>query len=197
MIPVSTKLTPSEREVLALLATYGQGSWRDLLAFFAGSRASLARSLSELEKKGLIKKIELPRKRIYYEVTEQGKQVVEETEKGRSLTIRILREAFRQFIIRNLTEDAGKLLKKGKAEEAEKVILQAFGGLFFTAFIAAHRLSKNDEKTMERRLREVIRVLQPAVWTASWVLFDLAKKYPDIFEKIADKYVEQFIEQYL
>jgi len=197
MILVSTKLTPSEREVLALLATYGEGSWRDLLAFFSGSRASLARALSGLEKKGLIKRIELPRKRIYYEVTEQGKQLIENTEKGRSAIIRILREAFKLLILRNLAEDVGKLLKEGRAEEAEEAMLRAFGKLFATAFISAYLFSKNNEEIMERRLREVIRALQPAVWTASWMLFDLAKKYPDIFEKIADKYVEEFINEYL
>jgi len=184
----ASKLTPSEREVLVLLSTYGEGSWSDLLSFFSGSTASLARALSGLEKKGLIKRIELPRKRIYYEVTEQGKQLVEETEKDRSLMIRMLREASRRLIIKDLAEDAGKLLKEGKPEEAEKIILQAFGGLFFTAFVTAYRLGKSDEETLGRRLREAIRALQPAVWTASWVLLALAEKYPDIFENIADKY---------
>jgi DNA-binding MarR family transcriptional regulator len=194
---VSTKLTPSEREVLALLATYGRGSWRDLQAFFSGSRSSLARALSELEKKGLVKRVELPRRKIFYEVTEQGKQIAEEVEQGRAAAIRVLREAFRSLVIRGLVEGAGRLLGEGKVEEAEEAVHRALGGLLLTAFAVAFRLSGEEEEAFERRLREVQRTLQPVLWTTWWVLRDLAEEHPEAFKRIAGKYLEQLLEEHL
>jgi len=188
---VGTKLTPSESEVLALLATYERGSWRDLLAFYPRSKASLARALNELEKKGLIKKIELPRRRTLYEITEQGKRVLEETEKGKVETIRSIREVFRSYVLYDLIEGVGKLVKEGKAAEAEQATIQALGELLLSAFAIAYRWSKGEEAAFERRLRDVQRSFQPVIWTAWWTLFDLAKKHPEVFEQTIDKMIEK------
>jgi DNA-binding PadR family transcriptional regulator len=188
---VSTKLTPSEREVLALLATYERGSWRDLLAFFPGSRASLARALAELEKKGLAKKLELPRRRILYEITEQGKRVLEETERGKVEVIRSIREVFRTYVLYDLVEGVGKLAKEGKAAEAEQTLIHALGELLLSAFAIAYRWSKGEEAAFERRLRDVQRSFQPVIWTAWWTLYDLAKERPEVFEEIIDKIIRK------
>jgi DNA-binding MarR family transcriptional regulator len=188
---VSTKLTPSEREVLALLATYERGSWRDLLAFFPGSRASLARALAELERKGLVKKLELPRRRILYEVTEQGKRVLEETEKGKVETIRSIREVFRTYVLHDLVEGVGKLAEEGKAAEAEQALIRTLGELLLSAFAIAYRWSRGEEAAFERRLRDIQRSFQPVIWTAWWTLYDLAKERPEVFEGIIDKIIRK------
>jgi len=190
-------LTPSGREVLALLAAYGRGSWRDLLEFFPRSKASLARALAELEKKGFIKKIELPRRRIFYEITEQGEKVLEEVERGKVEVIHAIREVFRAFVLHGLIEGAGELAKEGKIEEAERVVQHALGELLFAAFAITYRWSKGEEAVFERRLREVQRSLQPVIWTAWWALYDLTKKQPEVFNRLVEKELEKIEEEFL
>jgi len=185
---VSTNLTPSEREVLALLAAFEQASWSELLDFFPGSKASLARALAELEKKGYIQKIELPRtrarRRIIYELTEQGKKVLEE---GKEEVVLAIRGITGVLVIRGIIFLASRLARAGKAEKAEQAIRYALGELLLSAFTIAYRWSKGVETDFEKRLREVQRLLQPVIWTAWWALYDFSKRHPDVFNQIMEK----------
>ena len=187
------KLTPSEKEVLALLSEYGKGTWSDLLTFFSREEKSLARALNKLQQKGYIEKVVLSRRQVFYQLTEKGKEALEKLfAREKTANFFLLREAIRRSILKDLIENGEKLLSEGKEAEAEKEIYSALANIILIPFIYALKESSNEEE-FGRQLKESIKISYPIFWTTGWVLYRLANEHPDFFEKLSKKLIEKII----
>lgn len=187
------KLTPSEKEVLALLSEYGKGTWSDLLTFFSREEKSLARALNKLQQKGYIEKVVHSRRQVFYQLTEKGKEALEKLFAcEKTANFFLLREAIRRSILKDLIENGEKLLSEGKEAEAEKEINSALANIILIPFIYALKESSNEEE-FGRQLKESIKISYPIFWTTGWVLYRLANEHPDFFEKLSKKLIEKII----
>jgi len=187
------KLTPSEKEVLALLSEYGKGTWSDLLTFFSREEKSLARALNKLQQKGYIEKVVHSRRQVFYKLTEKGKEALEKLfAREKTANFFLLREAIRRSILKDLIENGEKLLSEGKEAEAEKEIYSALANIILIPFIYALKESSNEEE-FGRQLKESIKISYPIFWTTGWVLYRLANEHPEFFEKLSKKLIEKII----
>jgi DNA-binding MarR family transcriptional regulator len=187
------KLTPSEKEVLALLSEYGKGTWSDLLTFFSREEKSLARALNKLQQKGYIEKVVHSRRQVFYQLTEKGKEALEKLfAREKTANFFLLREAIRRSILKDLIENGEKLLSEGKEAEAEKEINSALAKIILIPFIYALKESSNEEE-FGRQLKESIKISYPIFWTTGWVLYQLANEHPEFFEKLSKKLIEKTI----
>jgi DNA-binding MarR family transcriptional regulator len=187
------KLTPSEKEVLALLSEYGKATWSDLLTFFSREEKSLARALNKLQQKGYIEKVVRSRRQVFYQLTEKGKEALDKLFAcEKTATFFLLREAIRQSVLRDLIENGEKFLSEGKEAEAEKEIYSALANIILIPFIYALKESSNEEE-FGRQLKESIKISYPILWTAGWVLYQLANEHPEFFEKLSKKLIEKII----
>lgn len=187
------KLTPSEKEVLALLSEYGRGTWSDLLTFFSREEKSLARALNKLQQKGYIEKVVHSRRQVFYQLTEKGKEALEKLfAREKTANFFLLREAIRRSVLKDLIENGEKLLSEGKEAEAEKEINSALANIILIPFIYALKESSNEEE-FGRQLKESIKISYPIFWTTGWVLYQLANEHPDFFEKLSKKLIEKII----
>jgi DNA-binding MarR family transcriptional regulator len=187
------KLTPSEKEVLALLAEYGKGTWSDLLTFFSREEKSLARALNKLQQKGYVEKVVRSRKQVFYQLTEKGKEALDKLFAGeKTANFFLLREAIRRSVLKDLIEKGEKFLSIGKEAEAEKEIYSALANIILVPFMYALKESSNEEE-FRRQLKESIKISYPVIWTAGWILYQLANEHPDFFEKLSKKLIEKTI----
>jgi len=187
------KLTPSEKEVLALLSEYGKGTWSDLLTFFSREEKSLARALNKLQQKGYIEKVVRSRRQVFYQLTEKGKEALEKLfAREKTANFFLLREAIRRSVLKDLIENGEKLLSEGKEAEAEKEINSALANIILIPFIHALKESSNEEE-FGRQLKESIKISYPIFWTTGWVLYQLANEHPEFFEKLSKKLIEKTI----
>jgi MarR family. len=151
------KLTPSEKEVLALLSEYGKSTWSDLLTFFSREEKSLARALNKLQQKGYIEKVVHSRRQVFYKLTEKGKEALDKLfAREKTANFFLLREAIRRSVLKDLIENGEKLLSKGKEAEAEKEINSALANIILIPFIYALKESSNEEE-FGRQLKESIK----------------------------------------
>jgi DNA-binding MarR family transcriptional regulator len=187
------KLTPSEKEVLALLSEYGKSTWSDLLTFFSREEKSLARALNKLQQKGYIEKVVHSRRQVFYKLTEKGKEALDKLfAREKTANFFLLREAIRRSVLKDLIENGEKLLSKGKEAEAEKEINSALANIILIPFIYALKESSNEEE-FGRQLKESIKISYPIFWTTGWVLYQLANEHPEFFEKLSKKLIEKTI----
>jgi DNA-binding MarR family transcriptional regulator len=176
-------------------AEYGRGTWSDLLIFFPREEKSLARALARLQEKGYVKRIELPRRRVFYELTEEGRKAFEElVGREKAAFFHFMREALRGSVLEGIIEKGGKLLREGRQTDAERVISSALAELALIPFIFAFSESGNEEE-FRRKLKEYLKTSYPVLWTAGWALYQIASENPQFFEKLGKKLTKKIIKK--